>query len=112
MGEYFNGKPSWFSPGLTNPKVSITVITSGSQIFPFLRLSVSQTAGDNLARVGVVVIKNVRVESVASAGAGSSNSSLITKTTVKLSDGNTLEAGIYVLSTVPVQTLVISTKQF
>ena len=58
LGEFLNGRASWFSSKLADPKVSITVVTAGSQIFPVLRPAIAKKAEEYLAKVGVTVIKN------------------------------------------------------
>lgn len=98
LGEYLNGRAGWFSSKLANPKVSITVVTSGSGILPALRPSLAEKAEKYLAKVGVTVIKNARVKSVAPDGAGT-ESALTTKTTVTLADGKTLDADLYIPAT-------------
>jgi NADH dehydrogenase FAD-containing subunit len=73
------------------------VVTSGSQILPILRPSLAKKAEDFLSRVGVTVIKNNRVESVAPLGTGTG--AALTKTVVALADGKTLEADLYIPAT-------------
>ncbi|KAJ5919182.1 hypothetical protein N7466_010125 [Penicillium verhagenii] len=97
LGEHLNGQAGWFACKLENPKVSITVVTSGSQILPVLRASIAEKAESYLARVGVTVIKETKVTSVAPAGAGTE--ALLTTSapaTVALSDGTELQADIYI----------------
>ncbi|KAL9115782.1 MAG: hypothetical protein Q9227_000150 [Pyrenula ochraceoflavens] len=98
LGEYLNGRAGWFSSKLTDPKVPITVVTAGSKILPLLRPSLAQKAEDFLAKVGVTVIKNVRVQNVTPTGAGT-DSALTTNTTVTLDNGKTLEADLYIPAT-------------
>jgi len=70
LGQYLNGQAGWFSSKIENPKVSITVVTSGAQILPLLRPSLAQKAEDYLARVGATVIKNTKVTAVTPGDAG------------------------------------------
>lgn len=95
LGEYLNGRAGWFSCKLENPKVPITVVTSAPQILPDLSPEVAAKGEDFLARVGVTVIKNTRVETVTPADSGT-EAKVVTKTTVTLDDGKSLEADIYV----------------
>ncbi|KAK8104441.1 uncharacterized protein PG998_011474 [Apiospora kogelbergensis] len=104
LGEYLNGRAGYFRSKLASPKVAITVVTSGPRILPgVLRDSLAEKAEGLLARVGVTVIKNTRVASVAPEGAGTDSEKtkldgdvLATKTTVTLENGETLEADIYI----------------
>ena len=98
LGEYLNGHAGWFSSKLIDPKVNITVVTSGSQILPILRPSIAKKAEALLAQVGVTVIKNARVQSVSPEDAGTS-STLRSAATVTLDNGTTLEAGLYIPAT-------------
>ncbi|KAH8433884.1 NAD(P)/FAD-dependent oxidoreductase [Aspergillus melleus] len=95
LAEYLNGRAGWFSCKLENPKVPVTVVTSASQILPDMTPGNAAKAEDFLARVGVTVIKNTRVESVTPADAGT-ETAIATKTTVSLDNGETLEADIYI----------------
>ena len=94
LGEYLNGRAGWFSSKLENPKVSITVVTAASKILPALRPSIAQKAEDYLAKVGVTVIKNVRVKNVLPDGAGTDI--VATKATLTFDDGKTLDADLYI----------------
>ena len=98
LGEYLNGRAGWFSSKLSNPKVAVTVVTAGSEILPILRPSIAKKAEDQLAKVGVSVIKNTRVESTTPQDAGS-DGALTSKATLTLSDGKTLDADLYIPST-------------
>ena len=98
LGEYLNGRAGWFNSTLANPKVSITVVTAGSEILPALRPSLAKKAEKYLAKVGVAVVKNARVESVAPEGAGT-DSALTSKATLTLANGKTLNADCYIPTT-------------
>ena len=98
LGEYLNGRAGWFNSKLENPKVSITVINSGSQILPVLRPAIAAKAEKLLDKVGVTVLKNARVKSVTPEGAGT-ESALTSKTTVTLTNGQTLDADLYIPAT-------------
>ena len=98
LGEYLNGRAGWFSSKLVNPKVSITVVTSGLDILPVLRPSLAKKAEDYLSKVGVTLVKNARVTAAAPDGAGT-NSNLTAKTTLTLEDGTNLIADLYIPAT-------------
>lgn len=98
LGEYLNGRAGWFSSKLENPKVNITVVNAGKEILPALRPAIAAKAEILLAKVGVTVIKNARVQSVSPKGAGT-ETALTSKTTVTLDDGKTLDADLYIPST-------------
>ena len=99
LGEYLNGRPGWFTNSKSDPpNVSITVINSGAQILPVLRPAIAAKAEQLLAQVGVTFIKNARVKSVTPEGAGT-ETALTSKATVTLSDGQTLDADLYIPAT-------------
>lgn len=98
LGEYFNGRAGWFSSKLSNPKISIMVVTAGSQILPLLRPSLANKAEVYLAQVGVTVIKNARVQSVVPENAGTSEG-LTAKATLTLDNETTLDADLYIPAT-------------
>ncbi|OIW30763.1 FAD/NAD(P)-binding domain-containing protein [Coniochaeta ligniaria NRRL 30616] len=95
LGEYLNGRAGYFSAKLENPKVVITVVTGAPNILPILRPSIAEKAERMLAKVGVTVIKDARVQSVSPADSGS-ETNVATKTTITLEGGKTLEADIYI----------------
>ncbi|KAB8223513.1 hypothetical protein BDV33DRAFT_167105 [Aspergillus novoparasiticus] len=97
LGEYLNGRAWWFRSKLANPRVPITVVTSGPQILPLLRPSLASLAEQYLAQVGVTVIKSARVQNVAPRA--DSKDALTAKTTVTLEDGQTLGADLYIPAT-------------
>ncbi|KAK4868211.1 hypothetical protein LT330_007409 [Penicillium expansum] len=98
LGEYLNGRPGWFSIKLDNPKVPITLVTSGPQILPALRPAIAGKAQGFLAQVGVTVIKGIPVVAVSPPGAGT-ESDLTSNATVTLQDGRTLEADLLIPAT-------------
>lgn len=110
LGEYLNGRPKMFG-SKQNPKVPITVVTSGSQILPFLRPSLATKAEAALAKVGVTVLKNTRVklsqastddETNKNDDSNTSNAKSHDiygeKTTIHLDNNETLEADIYIVA--------------
>ncbi|TVY80450.1 Oxidoreductase ptaL [Lachnellula suecica] len=94
LGEYLNGRAGWFKSKLGNPKVSIIVVTSAPQILPALRPSIAKKAEGYLAKVGVSVVKNARVMSVAPESAGTDD--VASKATLTLDNGKTLDADLYI----------------
>jgi len=101
LGDFLNGKVGLFQSKLQNPKCPITVVCADSKILPALRPAIAAQAEKYLAKVGVTILKNVRVESVTPEGAGQEDSSsgdlskVTQATKVKLSNGETLDADIY-----------------
>lgn len=92
IGEYLNGSPGWFSSGPNkNPKALITVATDADQILPLLRPALAAKAGRFLARVGVIVKKNTRVEKAEPNKDGT--------TTVTLASGEVLTVDVYIPAT-------------
>lgn len=92
IGEYLNGKPGWFQSGPPkNPKALITVTTDADKILPVLRPTIAEKAGRLLAKVGVVVKKNVRVEKAEQNKDGT--------TTVTLSNGELATVDLYIPAT-------------
>ncbi|KAL8805564.1 MAG: hypothetical protein Q9200_005373 [Gallowayella weberi] len=98
LGEYLNGHGGWLRRTM-DPKVSITVVTAGPNILPFLRPALAEKAERYLTAVGVTVIKNARVKRVKPEGAGRTDDALISKTTVIFDDGRVLEADLYIPAT-------------
>ncbi|MCJ1370173.1 hypothetical protein MMC20_001385 [Loxospora ochrophaea] len=94
LGEFLNGRAGWFNSNLVNPKVPITVVCASSKILPALRPSIAKKAEEYLAKVGVTVVKNMRVQTVEPHGAGKDN--VATNATVTLDDGRTLDADLYI----------------
>ena len=97
LGEYLNGRAGWFSSKLANPKVPISVVTADTKILPALRPALAKKAEDYLAKVGVTIFKNARVTAVTPNGAGTDDPS--TKATLRLEDGKTLDADLYIPAT-------------
>ncbi|CAG8961981.1 hypothetical protein HYFRA_00014026 [Hymenoscyphus fraxineus] len=97
LGEYLNGRAGWFSSKMKDPKVPITVVTSGSNILPGLRPALASVAEGYLSKVGVTVIKNKRVQNVTPESGAPGN--LTTKTTITLDNGGTLSTDLYIPAT-------------
>jgi NADH dehydrogenase FAD-containing subunit len=66
LGEYLNGRPGFFSKGSQN--VDITVVCGAERILPALRPSLANKAERMLAKLGVTVLKSIRVCSLEPAG--------------------------------------------
>lgn len=96
LGEYLNGRAGLFTSAPANPKVTITLVTSGDRILPALRPSIADKAETLLAKVGVTVIKNTRVNTVSPEGTGQDQKLLTSKATVLLDDGKLLDADLYI----------------
>lgn len=97
LGEYLNGRPGWFGRSPEIPKVTITLVTSGSELLPALRSSIARKAEDQLSQLGVTILKNTRVESVSPTGAGVED--VAARAKLSLSDGQSLEADLYIPAT-------------
>jgi apoptosis-inducing factor 2 len=97
LGEFLNGHAGWFSSKLAEPKVPITLLNASSKILPVLRPAIAKKAEEYLAKVGVTVVKNARVKTVAPHGAGTDSTT--TKATLTLEDGKILDADLYIPAT-------------
>ncbi|KAH6972704.1 hypothetical protein BKA56DRAFT_592713 [Ilyonectria sp. MPI-CAGE-AT-0026] len=89
LGHYLNGRPGWFR-GKRDPKVRITLVTSGPEILPYLSTAVARQAEAYLLDVGVTLRKNTRVTAVSPTGAGTDDG-VASKVTVTLSGNHVLE---------------------
>ncbi|TQN67977.1 Oxidoreductase ptaL [Colletotrichum shisoi] len=97
LGEHLNSRAGWAKTKLENPKTSITLVTAASRILPALRPSIAQKAEECLARVGVTILKGVRVETVSPASAGVGQ--VAQNAAVTLDSGKTLDADLYIPAT-------------
>ncbi|KAI8949007.1 FAD/NAD(P)-binding domain-containing protein [Xylaria longipes] len=96
LGEHLNGRAGWLSSA-SDPKVRITLLSGGPRILPYLRPAIAQTAETYLAKVGVRIVHNARVTTVAPAAAGTED--VAAKTTLTLDNGETLQADLYIPAT-------------
>lgn len=92
IAEHVNGKPGFFSPATPkNPKATVTIISADSKLLPVLRESISQTAEKYLNRLGATVQYSTKVVHTSVGAEG--------KTAVQLSNGETLNADVYIDAT-------------
>ncbi|KAH7392569.1 hypothetical protein BKA66DRAFT_457795 [Pyrenochaeta sp. MPI-SDFR-AT-0127] len=94
VAEILNGRPGFMASEPKNPKAKVTLICGDKKLLPILRESIGQTAQQFLKRLGCEVAYNTRVIS-ATAADGDQGS----KTRVELSNGETIEADIYIDAT-------------
>jgi NADH dehydrogenase FAD-containing subunit len=99
LGQYLNGSPGWFGSGKSKVKVEVTLIASGDRILSALRPSIARTAESYLSTLGVTIVKNAHVERVEPETAGRNTTNLTSPTTVTLSNGQILEADLYIPAT-------------
>ncbi|PVH97960.1 FAD/NAD(P)-binding domain-containing protein [Periconia macrospinosa] len=92
LGEFLNGKPGFFSSGPKKPKAKVTLISAEGKMLPILRESISKKAEKMLKALGVNVVYNTKVITATPSGEGG-------KTAVQLSNGETLDADIYIDAT-------------
>ncbi|KAL4926679.1 uncharacterized protein BDV17DRAFT_283099 [Aspergillus undulatus] len=76
--------------------IQITVVTSRPEILPVLRLAIARSAEGLLRDIGVKVVKGVKVESVSPVDESEAKDELTGKTVVRLSNGETLHADLYI----------------
>jgi NADH dehydrogenase FAD-containing subunit len=94
VAEILNGRPGFLAAGPKNPNAQVKLICADKKLLPVLRESIGKTAEGFLAKLGCSVTYNVRVISAtpASDEAGA-------KTLVELSNGETLDADVYIDAT-------------
>ncbi|KAF2131055.1 FAD/NAD(P)-binding domain-containing protein [Dothidotthia symphoricarpi CBS 119687] len=94
IAELLNGKPGFMSAALKKPKVKVTLVCADKKILPVLREAIGQTAETYLKRLGCNVVYNTKVVTSTKFGEGEQS-----KTRVELSNGETMEADIYIDAT-------------
>ncbi|KAF1962806.1 FAD/NAD(P)-binding domain-containing protein [Byssothecium circinans] len=92
IAEFLNGKPGFLSSAPKHPKAKVTLICAEKKMLPILRESISKQAEKILKSLGCNVVYNTKVVSATTPSEGS-------KTAVELSNGETLEADIYIDAT-------------
>lgn len=105
IGDKLNGAAGWFKSKPDQPKAKITLVTSSDKLLPVLSKGQSSKAEKFLNRLGVDVIYNTKVEKADISAADAEfleadgkfvNATGGDKSTVYLSDGQKLEADIYI----------------
>ncbi|KAH0346937.1 hypothetical protein KCU83_g7038, partial [Aureobasidium melanogenum] len=91
IGDFLNGATSWFKRGSRSPKTKVILLCGSEKLLPVLRPTLAKQAEAYLARVGVSVKYNSRVESTEKLGDG--------HTKLSLSNGETLVCDLYLPAT-------------
>jgi NADH dehydrogenase FAD-containing subunit len=94
VAEILNGKPGFMQSAPKNPKAKVTLVCGDKKLLPVLREAIGQTAQQFLKRVGCDVVYNTRIVSATKMGEEEG-----AKTKVELSNGEFLEADIYIDAT-------------
>ena len=95
VAEILNGKPGFMAPAKPkNPKAKVTLICGDKKMLPVLREAISQTAQQLLNRLGCDVVYNTKVVSATKMGEEEG-----AKTRVELSNGESIEADVYIDAT-------------
>ena len=94
VAEILNGRPGFLAAGPKSPKAEVKLICADKKLLPVLRDSIGKTAEGFLAKLGCSVTYNVRV-----IGATKASSEPGAKTLVELSNGETLDADVYIDAT-------------
>lgn len=88
IGEYLNGAPGWFQSKPAKIKAKITLYSGTEKLLPILRPALAKQAEALLARVGVDVVHNIKMDRTEKLPTG--------KTKVVLSDGQEVECDIFI----------------
>jgi NADH dehydrogenase FAD-containing subunit len=91
VAEILNGKPGFMASAPKDPKAKVTLVCGDKKLLPVLREAIGQTAQQYLKRIGCEVQYNTKVVSVTKVEEG--------KSKVELSNGETIEADIYIDAT-------------
>lgn len=94
VSEILNGKPGFMASAPKNPKATVKLITNDKKLLPILREAISQTAAQYLKRLGCEVMYNTRIVTATKASEAQD-----AKTIIELSNGETVEADIYIDAT-------------
>ncbi|KAJ8107622.1 hypothetical protein OPT61_g8738 [Boeremia exigua] len=94
VAEILNGRPGFMAAGPKNPKAQVTLVCGDKKLLPVLRESIALTAEGFLKKLGCNVTYNTRVIS-----ATKTSEAQNAKTRVELSNGETIEADIYIDAT-------------
>ncbi|KAF1830364.1 FAD/NAD(P)-binding domain-containing protein [Decorospora gaudefroyi] len=94
VAEILNGRPGFMASAPKNPKAKVTLICGDKKLLPLLRPAIGQTAEQFLKRLGCDVTYNTRVASSSKLGEEEG-----AKTKVELSNGESMEADIYIDAT-------------
>jgi NADH dehydrogenase FAD-containing subunit len=94
VAEILNGKPGFMASAPKNPKANVTLVCGDKKLLPILREAIGQTAQQFLKRVGCDVVYNTKVVSATKVSEEEG-----AKTKVELSNGESIEADIYIDAT-------------
>ncbi|KAF1944222.1 FAD/NAD(P)-binding domain-containing protein [Clathrospora elynae] len=94
VAEILNGRPGFMASAPKNPKARVTLVCGDKKLLPLLRPAIGQTAEQFLKRLGCDVMYNNRI--VGSTKMGEEEGA---KTKVELSNGEFIEADIYIDAT-------------
>ncbi|KAL5118966.1 hypothetical protein ACEQ8H_003095 [Pleosporales sp. CAS-2024a] len=94
VAELLNGKPGFMASGPKNPKAKVTLVCGDKKLLPVLREAMGKTAQQYLKRLGCDVVYNTKVVSANPVGGDEG-----AKTKVDLSNGESIEADIYIDAT-------------
>ncbi|KAF2629601.1 FAD/NAD(P)-binding domain-containing protein [Macroventuria anomochaeta] len=94
VAEILNGRPGFMGAGPKNPKAQVTLVCADKKLLPVLRESIGKTAEGFLKKLGCSVTYNTRVVSAIKTSKEEG-----AKTKVELSNGETIEADIYIDAT-------------
>lgn len=91
IGEFLNGATSWFKKKPVMPKTKVILLCGSEKLLPVLRPALAKQAETYLARIGVSVKYNSRVESTEKLGDGHAK--------LSVGNGETLVCDLYLPAT-------------